>query len=927
MFAYWGKADTAYDGEPGWHPLVWHSLEVAAVAEALLARRPFLLRSLAESLGCSHQAAARLAVLLIGLHDLGKFADNFQRKRPDLYQAAFPLRVSLPLDSSCRHDVIGWTFWCSTAANQLRAELGSRLPGWDDDQLKNVLAPSCGHHGLPPTNVGNETLGNAMASAARADALSFALRWIEFSWPAEVPVETIPCPKRPEFEWLLAGIAVLSDWLGSNTRWFRYAPPPSNPDQDWTQHWQLAQTNAQQALVESGVLQMPPTPYLGPAAVLDSNRPPRPMQQAVMDLALASGPQLVIIEDSTGAGKTEAALLLAHRLLDAGRIEGLYFGLPTQATANGLFERLSRIAPALLIDHQQASMVLAHGASGLHPAFRELLGRPVSKEPRNELETASMGLSAWLAESRKRALLAQIGVGTLDQSLLAALRSKHNALRVLGLVGKLLIVDEVHAYDPYMLEVLTALLDLHARLGGSVVLLSATLPVSTRRALLGCYWKVLRPAVARRGPQPKATPLPTLLKHDCYPLLTSLDATGVCELEVDSLPAARRAIRIRYISEREEVMRAVLLASQSGQCVGWIHNTVAEAQRSFQALRARIDQALPVRLFHARFAFCDRLRIENRIRADFGPTSKAAARKGQIVIATQVIEQSLDLDFDLLVSDLAPIDLLLQRFGRWRRHARDPLGDRVEGPDQRAESAVIVHGPVRVTEPAGNWLRSWSAGTAMVYRNVGQLYLSAKALGDCIQLPLQQRALIEQVYGDEAQDQIPAALAAASERAEGDELGQRSVAAINTIDWQKGYQRDLNSWPDDMRVATRVGDPTIDVALGRCGATGIEPWTEATPDYPSPFERWAMSVVRVRADQLCARAELADPAREAAARLLELESPYLRWRVLLPLIRQPDGQWLAQGLRDTGDKGEVAVAYRYSPEVGLVQIKEGSDQQ
>ena len=93
MFAYWGKADTAYDGEPGWHPLVWHSLEVAAVAEALLARRPFLLRTLAESLGCSCQIASRLAVLLIGLHDLGKLADNFQRKRPDLYQAAFPARV------------------------------------------------------------------------------------------------------------------------------------------------------------------------------------------------------------------------------------------------------------------------------------------------------------------------------------------------------------------------------------------------------------------------------------------------------------------------------------------------------------------------------------------------------------------------------------------------------------------------------------------------------------------------------------------------------------------------------------------------------------------------------------------------------------------------------------------------------------------
>ena len=211
----------------------------------------------------------------------------------------------------------------------------------------------------------------------------------------------------------------------------------------------------------------------------------------------------------------------------------------------------------------------------------------------------------------------------------------------------------------------------------------------------------------------------------------------------------------------------------------------------------------------------------------------------------------------------------------------------------------------------------------MVYRNVGQLYLSARVLAESIELPLQQRALIEQVYGAESQDQIPDALAAASERAEGDELGQKSVAAINTIDWHKGYQRDRNSWPDDMRAATRVGDPTIDVALARCGISGIEPWAEATVDYPSPFERWAMSVVRVRADQLCARAELPDPALEAAAKQLELESPWLRWRVLLPLNRQPDGRWLASGLRDAGDKGKLAVAYQYSRETGLVRIKEG----
>jgi CRISPR-associated endonuclease/helicase Cas3 len=409
-----------------------------------------------------------------------------------------------------------------------------------------------------------------------------------------------------------------------------------------------------------------------------------------------------------------------------------------------------------------------------------------------------------------------------------------------------------------------------------------------------------------------------------YPLLTALSDHGVTEQPVSRMPASCRSVPIRYLSATAQVDDAALHAASSGQCVAWIHNTVAAAQASFQRLQQRIADSgaqIELVLFHARFALCDRLRIEDRILAGFGPESVATGRQQRIVIATQVIEQSLDLDFDLLISELAPIDLLLQRFGRWRRHPRDAAGNRIEGVDQRTPDAVIVHGPERIADPPGNWLRAWSAGTAMVYANHGQMYLSAKALGAGVELPQQQRELIEAVYGEAASETIPAELAKASEQAEGEQMAQQSVAAINVIDFANGYQRDRNAWPDDLRAQTRLGEPNIDVALARCTASGIEPWAAADPHDPSDYLRWAMSVVKVRADQLCARAPLSDPVLEAAAVLLETESPFLRWRVLLPLIQQPDGRWRAAGLRQLRQNAPSSVLYDYSADSGLVRIK------
>lgn len=909
LYRYWGKADPASPDPPGWHPLIWHSLDVAAVAEVLLRRRPALLRLLADALDMAPDAARRLMVLLVGLHDLGKFADNFQFKRPDLYELAFPDRNGQDRDSRERHDAIGLALWRSTTALPLRQDLRQRVPEYPVEELEKLLAASCGHHGLPPGGVCADAFNRAMGGAARQDAIRFGRTWIEFCWPSDVTV-AVGCPSAAQWtrlHWLLAGVTVLCDWLGSNTRWFKYwIAPASDEDSSWADYWRQALCNADTAVCQSGVLPVASAPYGGMQVVLQPGRNPRPMQRAVAELTLRTGPQLFVIEDSTGAGKTEAALLLVHRLLAGGHAHGLFFGLPTQATANGMLPRLERIAPALLAHPKLANLVLAHSARDLNPVFRELVDRANLTPLPQERETAEIGLRAWLAESRKRALLAQIGVGTLDQALLAVLRSKHNALRLLGMAGKVLIVDEVHAYDAYMLEVLCKLLTIHAELGGSTILLSATLPLHLRRRLLLAHWQALHPVADSDelyAPAVTATPLPDL-REQHYPLLTTLDRGQPREICVDPVPQARRTLRIEYRSDPAGVRQRALKAARAGHCVAWIHNTVKGAQRTFEELRAGIAGTdIQLTLFHARFALYDRLAIEGQVLNNFGPESGPVQRRSRIVVASQVIEQSLDLDFDLLVTELAPIDLLLQRFGRWQRHARDAAGNRIDAADQRTSGELIVLGPERVAEPPANWLRAFAPGSARVYQNDGLLYRSAMALANVLQLPDQQRELIEQVYAPGAPE--PAAFARNTEQAEGKADGDKFVAQHNVVDWPKGYQRDRTDWPDDERVPTRLSDPAVEVALARITGRTIEPWAPIGTTNQPESERWALSSVRVRAEQLSARAPLADPFLEALATQMTSAVPALRWRVLLPLSRQDDGTWHGTGLREIKSKDGV----------------------
>ncbi|MGV6859123.1 MAG: CRISPR-associated helicase Cas3', partial [bacterium] len=890
-YRYWGKAgaDEESNGPPC-HLLAYHSLDVAAVATALLTQRPQLLARLSRLMGLGEDQTRAWVIYLLGLHDLGKFAESFQQLREDLRLGFWPDEKIRNKDYSLRHDALGWLLWREFLGFEL---LDEEFQDFIEEAMDYWLAAVTGHHGWPPdVSDKRERLKHHFRDFDQQAAFDFSRQWLELTGPdlgalKQYFDDADFARRQREASWLLAGIAVLSDWLGSNREYFDFIDTPMPLSQYWETH---ALPAAEEAVRQAGILPPPVHIMREPRDLFDYLEKPTPLQQACLDLPIEPEPQLFILEDVTGAGKTEAALILAARLMAVGQGEGVYIGLPTMATANAMYERMVKVYRRLYRPGDGVpSLILSHSARHLSKAFQQSLLALQADDPRyGDEESIVAQCNRWLADNRKKGLLADVGIGTIDQALLAAMPARHQSLRLLGLENKILILDEVHAYDAYTSEPLKRLITFHAALGGSVILLSATLTRNQREQLVSAFQGSLQ-----AEPESMA-----------YPLLTHASRGALLtERPVATRASVARQVKVKQHHEEGALLDVIRAAVEAGECVCWIRNTVADARSAWGVLRdAEWLKEGKLHLFHSRFALCDRLRIEQEMLERFGKSSTSEQRRGRVLIATQVVEQSLDLDFDRMISDLAPIDLLIQRAGRLHRHSRG----------ERGQPVLDLLTPEPIAAPQPDWYQALFPKAHYVYPDTLILWRTAHLLQEKggWRMPEDARDLLEFVY-DEAGD-IPPGLADASLAVEGETMSQRDAGRFASLRLDSGY-RGGPLWDEDARIATRLGDESQTLYLARWENGQLLPWAD------EGHYRWDLSSLRIRAGQLRELAPINDTAlRQAMQKLRELERCFDGDSFIVPLMETGEG-WVAKARDEKGSSLDT----HYAADTGLEIQKDG----
>ena len=893
IYRYWGK----YNTENGlvWHPLVYHCLDVAAVGNELIRRDPGVFQKIVGAVPIRDEYVCSLITFFLAIHDIGKFSGRFQSVNPTLQSHLQGVVDCMPY--SHHHTTMGMLAFMREVWPWARDENWFGIdPDEDPYDLEDLFLPwiraVAGHHGKPVTD--NGTFSELFSRVDR-EAVGVFARACSDLFLLEAPDEPIRYSTELQdaftrSSWLIAGLAVLSDWIGSDAEIFRYHQD-TMPLLDYWQRY--AVPRARTAVDAAGVLSSAIAPFPGIASLLPEGAVPTPLQEVAAGYELAEGPHLFIIEDVTGSGKTEAALVLTHRLMEHGSAEGVFIALPTMATANSMYQRFSEKYRQLYQDGEHPSLLLAHSARSLSDAWRRSIGPQAGRKTFSpEGEVGSAECAAWLSDNRKKALLADVGVGTVDQALMAVLPLHHQSLRLLGLARHVLVVDEVHAYDEYMNSLLERLLQFHAAFGGSAILLSATLPMRLRERFAAAYCAGLR------VPAPR-------VREAGLPLMTVVSSRGMEEMPVQANALSQKTVAVELTDDEADVEAYLERAFLEGRCACWIRNTVTDAIDAYNHLAERWGDE-HVKLFHARFTVEDRHEIEEDVLAWFGKQSTDADRRGKILVTTQVVEQSLDIDFDAMVTDLAPIDLIIQRAGRLHRHQWRK--GRIA-----ATPVLLVLSPPPIEAPARDWFTSVFPKAGKVYEKHGQLWLTARLLAarGRIVMPEDARLLIEGAFGDEAQTSVPESLKFWEIQADGKERGHAALAQINALRPQAGYIDLHGQWEDDSRTPTRLGEASITVVLARRDGGELRPWSDDGED------PWARSQVSVR------ESLIADPVYDSADEEREIE----RIRPLLPgrgkgsviILLTPAAGRSWEGRARNQKKNEVIVSY--DPQIGL-QIRD-----
>lgn len=694
MTCFWAK--TTEDGKPG-ISVYEHMINVGCVARCLAETAPELLKRF--------NLLISIVGALAALHDLGKLSPGFQRKcEAWLEENGLAIVVrngcwdtgTEPDHGKVSHAVIQ-DFLVQQGVSRSCAKYVAAALGGHHGRLKYL--PN--DRGIRPPLIKQISDNRSGIEWDKERAKCAQQVWDYFKPENFADSLSGDSPAI----WWLAGLTSVADWIGSDEQFFSAVADSTEKD---------VPAIALHAIESIGLTPSTITTGLTFEQLFDFS----PNEMQTRTLSTITDPGVYVIEAPMGMGKTEAALGAAYQLLAAGKARGIYFALPTQATSNRIHLRmndfLQRVSPTT------GSGKLIHGNSWLMQENLDFSPVATGNQERT-FEDARNGRD-WFA-SAKRALLAPFGVGTVDQALLGVVAAKHFFVRHFALAGKVVILDEVHSYDLYTGTLIDKLITTLEGLGCTVIILSATLTGKRRGQIVAKSGHVQEDA------------------HQPYPLISGR-TEGTSFKPVPTAAPDSRKVTVEFINSKSAIHEALAVA-RNGGAVLWICNTVGAAQKQLQRFKELVQDEFPLGLLHSRFPFWRREELETLWMGRFG--KDGSTRCGSILVSTQVVEQSVDLDADLLITELAPTDMLLQRLGRLWRHER---GNRpVDAPriciiEEESSIEELQHMPPKAISKA-------LGGKANVYAPYVLLRsLEVWKAQTEVTIPSQIRELIESTYED-----------------------------------------------------------------------------------------------------------------------------------------------------------------------------------
>ncbi|MBJ7533590.1 CRISPR-associated helicase Cas3' [Rhodomicrobium vannielii ATCC 17100] len=829
----WGKFDISGGS---FHHLAHHCADVAACFLRLAEQPVWRARiECAARAPLSDQQIDRLGVLVF-LHDIGKLHPCFWIKRLPESE-----RRSLQNSRVCAADMGGHP----QAGAQLLLPLGLGSPvkqvaaglplkdlwNWGSgDALIDLIMASLAHHGRPFSEPRRDetaakawgALGDYDPQPAAQEIGALLPRW----FPLAFQRGGDSLPEEPAFQHLFAGLVALADWIGSDRRWFEFVGPLNQ------NYFKSANERACKALAGIGLdLLKQRAKKEAPATFkqLTTFETPQPQQAAMASLPI--GEKLVILEAETGSGKTEAALWHFVKLYEAAKVDGLYFAVPTRAAAKQLQRRVHEAAKRLFGTEAPETVLAASGylfageQEGQKLPNWEVVWHDATLKAGNGKESVTTILwddetaliaRRWAAEHSKRFLASQFAVGTIDQAMLGALPVKHAHLRASSLARNLLIIDEIHASDTWMTKIQQQLVSDHLAVGGYVLGMSATLGSKARIAWLGAKSK---PTLAEAC----ATPYPAIWgKGREEPSWSGTQQgagkqVGMAHLEIGDDPA--------------QLAKIIVEKARAGAKLLVIRNLVDDAVKLFEAVKAQLltnEQHLLfsvngiATLHHSRFAAEDRALLDERAEALFGkpkpgqPSQRPA--HGMILIGTQTLEISVDLCADYMVSDLCPVDVLLQRIGRLHRHDNP----RPAGFDEPQCLVLVPEGGLatclkKMKHGLGAWTEN-DGTLAGIYMDVPVLELTRRLIEQhpFWDIPRMNRMLVERAMHEAAISALKEELGKEwvdfGRSLQGGELSRAMLAGLSTLKRDQ-YFSEL-TYPDiEEKVRTRLGEEGRKIAF------------------------------------------------------------------------------------------------------------------